>query len=128
MAFAHSDVFDHQLPVLLPGVVSAVVVASDRVAARIEALALDAPIVRLRHPIDTELFVRGGPLRERPRRALILSNYLQGERRRALSEAWEAHGVECVQVGAPTRRSWTWCPRSRRRTSSSPRPGPRSRA
>ena len=82
---------------------SAVVVASDRMAARVGALPLDAPIVRLRHPIDTETFVAGGPLRERPRKALLLSNYLKGERRRALTEAWEAAGVECVQVGAPTR-------------------------
>jgi hypothetical protein len=102
VAFAHSDLFDHQLPVLLPDVVSAVVVASDRVADRMRSLALDAPIVRLRHPIDTERFVASGPLRERPRRALILSNYLQGDRRRALVEAWEAAGVECVQIGAPT--------------------------
>jgi hypothetical protein len=101
VAFAHSDRFDHQLPVLLPGVVSAVVVASDRVAARVEALALDAPVVRLRHPIDTETFVPGGPLPGTPRRALILSNYLQGDRRRALTDAWEAAGVECVQVGVP---------------------------
>jgi hypothetical protein len=103
VAFAHSDLFDHQLPVLLPGVTAAVVVASDRVAARVEALALEAPVVRLRHPIDTETFVPGGPLRRTPRRALILSNYLQGERRRALTEAWEAAGVECVQVGAPAK-------------------------
>jgi hypothetical protein len=101
VAFAHSDLFDHQLPVLLPGVVSAVVVGSDRVAARIKALPLDAPIVRLRHPINTERFLPRGPIRERPRRALILSNYLQGDRRRALTDAWEDAGVECVQVGAP---------------------------
>lgn len=102
VAFAHSTLFDHQLPVMLPGVVSAVVVASDRVAARVGALALDAPIVRLRHPIDTEEFAPRGPIRERPRRALILSNYLDGGRRRAVTDAWEAAGVECVQVGAPT--------------------------
>ena len=101
VAFAHSDLFDHQLPVLLPNVVSAVVVASDRVAARVRALPFGAPIVRLRHPINTEHFVPRGPIRERPQRALILSNYLQGDRRRALTEAWEAAGVECVQVGAP---------------------------
>jgi hypothetical protein len=101
VAFAHSDLYDHQLPILLPGVVSAVVVGSDRVAARIRALPLDAPIVRLRHPINTERFLPRGPIRERPRRALILSNYLQGDRRRALTDAWEASGVECIQVGAP---------------------------
>jgi hypothetical protein len=60
VVFAHSSLYDHQLPVLIPGVVSAVVVASDRVGARIDALPLDAPIVRLRHPIDTETFVAGG--------------------------------------------------------------------
>ena len=39
------------------------------------------------------------PLPTRPRRALIVSNYLRGERRRVLVEAWEAAGVECVQLG-----------------------------
>jgi hypothetical protein len=102
VAFAHSDLFDHQLPVLLPGVVAAVVVASERVAARIDALALDAPTVRLRHPVDTETFAPSGRIRDRPRRALLLSNYLDGDRRRALVDAWEAAGVECAQVGAPT--------------------------
>jgi hypothetical protein len=102
VAFAHSDLFDHQLPVVLPGVVAAVVVASDRVAQRIQALPLDAPVVRLRHPIDTERFSPRGPIRERPRRALILSNYLKGDRRDALTGPWQAAGVECVQVGAPT--------------------------
>lgn len=100
--FAHSDLHDHQLPILLPEVVSAVVVGSDLVLKRIRALALDVPIVRLRQPIDTERFAPGGPIRERPRRALLLSNYLHGERRRALMDAWEAAGVECVQLGAPT--------------------------
>src|SRR3954447_13344890 len=33
--FAHSRIYDHQLPILLPGVVDAVVVGSDVVAARI---------------------------------------------------------------------------------------------
>jgi hypothetical protein len=102
VAFAHSSLFDHQLPILLPGVVSAVVVSSERMAACVGALALEVPIVRLRQPIDTQEFAPRGPIRERPRRALILSNYLDGAQRRAITEAWEAAGVECVQVGAPT--------------------------
>jgi hypothetical protein len=102
VAFAHSTIFDHQLPHHLPGVVSAVVVASDRFATRVKALALDVPIVRLRHPIDMKEFAPRGPIRERPRRALILSNYLDGARRRAVTDPWEAAGVECVQVGVPT--------------------------
>jgi hypothetical protein len=99
---AHSDLSDHQLPPLVPGVVDAVVTCSDRFAARIRALPLDVPIIRMREPIDTSRFHEFGPLPERPRRALILSNYLHGERRRALVEAWEGMGVECASVGAPT--------------------------
>jgi hypothetical protein len=99
--FAHSPVFDHQLPLLVPHIVSAVVVASELVAERIRALPLDAPIVRLRHPVDTDRFT-GGAIGERPRRALLLSNYLKGPRRAALVDAWEAAGVECVQLGMPT--------------------------
>lgn len=102
VAFAHSSLFDHQLPILLPGVVSAVVVGSDRMATCVGALPLEVPIVRLRQPIDTQQFAPRGPIRERPRRALILSNYLDGARRRAVTDAWEAAGVECVQIGAPT--------------------------
>jgi len=99
--FCHSDVNDYQLPLMLPGVVSAVVVASDRIAARVRALALDIPMVRLRHPIDTELFADAGPISARPRRAVLLGNYLSGGRREALVNAWEAAGVKCVQVGHP---------------------------
>ncbi|MEA2443885.1 MAG: hypothetical protein QOJ12_1177 [Thermoleophilales bacterium] len=98
---AHSDSFDHQLPLLVDGVVDAVIVMSDRIAARVRALPLDVPVIRLRQPVDTERFVALGPIRERPRRALILSHYLTGPRRRALVDAWQAAGVECVQVGAP---------------------------
>jgi hypothetical protein len=71
-------------------------------AARIRALPLEAPIVRLREPIDTDEYLSPKPLPPRPRRALIVSNYLVGDRRRMLIDAWESEGVECVQIGAPT--------------------------
>jgi hypothetical protein len=99
---AHSDVFDHQAPVLVPGVADAVVACSDRIAARMEALALDAPVVRLRLPVDLDRFMGTGPLPDRPRRAVIVSNYLAGDRRRVLVDAWEAQGVTCAQIGVPT--------------------------
>jgi hypothetical protein len=98
---AHSDLFDHQLPVLVQGVVDAVVVLSDRVESRVRALALDVPVVRLRQPVDQQRFAPAGPLALRPRRALLLGNYLEGERRAALVDAWAAAGIECVQVGLP---------------------------
>jgi hypothetical protein len=100
---AHSDAFDHQAPVLVPGVVDAVVACSDRIAARMRALPLDAPLVRLRLPVDTDRFLGTGPLPERPRTALIVSNYLQGDRRRALVDAWQACGVTVTQIGVLTR-------------------------
>lgn len=100
---AHGDRFDHDLPVLVPGVVDAVVVLSDLAARRVEALPLGVPVVRLRHPIDTERFADAGPIRSQPRRALILSNYLRGERREALMQAWDSHGVEWLHIGAPAR-------------------------
>ena len=123
----HSDRSDHQMPVLIPDVVDAVVACSDRFAARMRALAMDVPIVRMRQPIDTIRFARTRPLPARPRRALILSNYLDGERFDALSNALQANGVECARIGvlrrtaflhhsAAPRRSAT-CPRTRSRLS-----------
>lgn len=102
---AHSDLYDHQLPPVAEDAVDAVIVLSGRIAERLGAMALGAPVVRLRHPIDTERFADLGPLHERPRRALVVSNYLTGDRRRALFEAWEGAGVECVQAGTET--DWT---------------------
>ena len=96
--FGHSDLFDHQLP---PIPVSLAIAASDRVAARLSALGSAPRVERLTHPIDPERFAPSDEIAARPRRALLLSNYLDGERRRALVDAWEAAGVECVQIGAP---------------------------
>jgi hypothetical protein len=98
----HSDGWDLQLPPLVPGLVDAVVACSDRFAARARALPLEVPIIRLREPIDTDAYLFTTTLPERPRRALIVSNYLQGERRRMLVDAWESAGIECVQAGTPT--------------------------
>ncbi len=98
----HSTLFDLQLPPLVPGIVGAVIVLSDRVKRRIQALDTPHRIVRLRQPIDTERLVPRGPPRGRPRRALLLGNYLRGEARRILVDAWGAAGVEVVQVGSPT--------------------------
>ena len=97
----HADGWDLALPPLIPGLADAVVACSDRFAARARALPLDAPVIRLREPIDTDAFLFTATLPERPRRALIVSNYLQGERRRMLVDAWENAGIECVQAGTP---------------------------
>jgi hypothetical protein len=95
----HSSLFDVQLPPLAPGLVHAIVAPSERFAAHGRALALDVPVVRLAQPIDTERFVPSEALRFPPRRALMLSNYLDGRRRDALVETWTAAGIDCVQIG-----------------------------
>ncbi|HWF74164.1 MAG TPA: hypothetical protein VG186_12505 [Solirubrobacteraceae bacterium] len=96
----HSPVFDVQLPPLEPGVIDAVVVPSERFAARARALALDVPLIRLTQPIDVARFAPSDPPRSPPRTAVMLGNYLDGRRRDALVETWAAAGVDCLQVGA----------------------------
>jgi hypothetical protein len=98
---ACSDDHDFQLPPALPGVASAVVVASERVAVRVRATAAPAPIVRLRHPVDIRRFAPMRPVAARPRRALVLGNYLDGARYDALEAALGAAGIECRRVGHP---------------------------
>src|SRR5215218_5107542 len=96
---AHSELFDAQLPPQMPGICTAVVVMSERVERRVRALANAPPIVRLRQPIDTERFAARETIRERPRRAVVLSNYLYGERLALLRAAWEPEGVELIPIG-----------------------------
>lgn len=104
---ACSDFYDFQLPPALPHVVACVVVLSDRVGARIRAMGSEHEIVRLRHPVDTVRFSPLRSIRRRPRRALVLGNYLDGERLEALTAGWGAAGVECLRVGHPGARTLT---------------------
>lgn len=93
-----TELFDLQLPPQLPGIVGALMVVSDRFADRLRALAVTQEIVRLRQPVDTERFAARAAIRERPRRAILIGNYLHGERLDMLVEAWGAEGVECVRM------------------------------
>lgn len=96
---AHSELFDAQLPPQVPGLAATVVVMSDRVERRVRALAETPPVMRLSQPIDTERFAARETIRERPRRAIALSNYLHGERLALLRAAWEPAGIEVVAIG-----------------------------
>ncbi|MBJ7356928.1 hypothetical protein [Nocardioides sp.] len=100
---AHSAYFDLQLPPLVPVPGSVVVVMSDRVGARVGALPGTFETVRLRQPIDAVRLSPRGTVSARPRRAVLLGNYLRGEARDALVEAWSAAKVRVVQVGVMTR-------------------------
>lgn len=91
------DVHDFQLPPQVAGIVDLLVVLSDRYERIARTSAVDAPVLRLRVPIDIDRLVPLGPLREAPRRAVLLGNYL--ERDAAVIRAWGAAGVEVVRVG-----------------------------
>ncbi len=99
----HSPLFDPQQPPLVPGVVDAVVVMSQRFRNGLEALGTDLRIVRLRQPIDAERLVPRRSPSPVPRRALLLGNYLAGDARRLLVDTWTDMGLEVVQVGTVTR-------------------------
>jgi hypothetical protein len=95
---AHSDLSNLQPP-QLPGLTAVVVCLYDRVERRIRALPIEHEIVRLSQPVDVDRFRPIRPLRERPRVALALGNYLHGERVRILRRACERAGLELRQVG-----------------------------
>ncbi len=104
-------------PPAIDGVIGAAVVMSERVATRIRALAgAPAEIHRLRQPIDLDRFAPRGEIAARPRRALLLGNYLRGARREAVVGTLAEAGIEVDQVGAtgPRHTSPRW--RSRRPT------------
>ena len=96
---AHSELFDLQQPPQEPGLVAATVVMNDRVEGRVRALAAPPPVVRLRQPVDTERFAARETIRPRPACALVLSNYIHGERLAMLRAAWEPAGVEVLAAG-----------------------------
>jgi hypothetical protein len=101
----HSESFDPQSPPQLPGTVAVQVAMNDRVERRLRAFAAEAEVVRLRQPIDTERFLSPGPLPERPKRALLLSNNLVADRLAMLEEACGAAGLELVRAGGAGRQT-----------------------
>jgi hypothetical protein len=91
------DVHDFQLPPQLVGAIDLMVVLSDRYARLAAAAAPEVPLLRLPVPIDIDRLVPLGPLRQTPRRAVLLGNYL--ERDAVVEAAWGEAGVEVVRVG-----------------------------
>lgn len=96
---AHSDIFDLQLPLQLPGMTAAVVTLYDRVDRRIRALATGHRIVRLSQPIDVERFKPRSVLPPRARTALTFGNYVHGTRLGLLERACARSGIELRHVG-----------------------------
>jgi hypothetical protein len=97
----HSVEYNVQTPPQLPDACQAVVVLSDRVQRRAEALAITARVVRLRHPINLDRY-RLLPRPQRPpRRAAIFGHIAGGARRDSFSAACRSAGMEPTVVGLP---------------------------
>jgi hypothetical protein len=96
---AHSAHIDLQLPAPVAGLTAVAVAMNERVAERIRSLALGLDVVRLRQPIDLRRFSPRGTTPERPRRLLLLGNYLRGRRLVELEAAAEATGIDVRRIG-----------------------------
>lgn len=96
-----SDVFDFELPPQLPDVVDLVVVLSERYERLVRATGLDVGIVRLRIPVDLDVFSPHVPIRPAPRKAALLGNY--PDRHDIVRRAW-GDRLELVEVGGPNAR------------------------
>jgi hypothetical protein len=96
------DVFDFQSPPQLEGLVDLVVVLSDRYARLARACAIGPRLLRLRIPVSDDRLVPTGPIRARPRRAVVLGNY--ADRIDVVRETWERRGIQVTQVGGARQR------------------------
>lgn len=97
---AHADEYDFCTPPQLPGIVQAVVVLNERIARHVRSLGVVPELVRLRQPVDVKRFYPRTALHEEPRRALVLGNWVQPDRRRLLLQACAEAGIEYVEHGA----------------------------
>ncbi len=95
----HGRYFDNYVPPQIAGRISATVTLGAFARSRVEAAALTVPHHELRQPIDRTRFRDRSPISETPRRALILSNYLEGERLERLKQACALAGVSVRHVG-----------------------------
>ena len=96
---AHGAYRDENMPPQIPGGAVATVAMNDRVATRARALAWAGPIVRLRQPIDVELFRTRGLPRKTPRRAVLFGNNLRGQALDRIVTALERAGMEVDHLG-----------------------------
>lgn len=86
-------------PPQFPGVAGAVVVLHEVMQRRAQAFAADTEVVRLRQPVDVARFAPRAPVSDPPRRALLLGNYMHGDRGLLVRQACAEASLEPVQVG-----------------------------
>ena len=97
---AHADEYDFCTPPQIPGLVQAVVVLNERIARHVRSLAVVPDVVRLRQPVDVKRFYPRTALSEQPKRALVLGNWVQADRRRLVRRACTEAGIEYRERGA----------------------------
>lgn len=95
----HSAEYDIHLPPGIDGTVSCAVVMSSAVERRVRAMSTKLKVERLRQPIDLERHPAVGSISDRPRRVLMLGNYLNGRARDALVGVCENAGLAWRHVG-----------------------------
>lgn len=83
----------------MPGVISATVALHDRAERHARAFAHAPDVIRLRQPVDVRRFSPRGPISRAPGRALLLGNYVSGNRLEVIAEGCAAAGVELVRRG-----------------------------
>lgn len=96
----HGGYFDGNAVPPVNGAIKHIIALTPSAERRIRGLAVKAPVTYLSQPIDLTRFRSRGPIGERPRVAVALSNYLTGEYRRVLEEGCELAGIELRVVGA----------------------------
>lgn len=96
----HGRFFDNYVPPQIDGRVAGVATLGGFARSRVDSTAIQVPHKQLLQPIDRTRFRDRNPIAERPRRALILSNYLEGERLERLREASKIAGIELDHAGA----------------------------
>jgi hypothetical protein len=92
-----SDVYDFSLPPHVSAIVDLVVVLSERYERLARAVAVQAPVLRLKVPVDVDRLAPLGPTRERPESVVLLGNY--PEREALIRDVWGEAGLDVRRVG-----------------------------
>ena len=95
----HSAENTAQTPPQLPGACQAVVVLSDRLQRRVAALAVETPVVRLRHPVDLERFRLLPWATWPPRRAAVFGHIAATIGGMTIAGACREAGLDPTPVG-----------------------------
>jgi hypothetical protein len=95
----HATEHDRWTVPQVPGLTSAVVALHERAARHATSLAHAPEVVRLRQPVDVRRFSPRGTIADGPRRALLLGNYLSGNRLELIRAACSEADIELVERG-----------------------------